>query len=164
LKNKIANNIMNILKKVLFLLFAVFIAIQFIQPARNTSGQVLPTDISKTVSVPENVHAILQTACFDCHSNNTRYPWYNYVQPAAWILANHIKHGKKDLNFSEFGSYSTRRQQSKFKSIASQIEDGEMPLYSYTMIHKNARLTKEEKLVIIKWAQNEKDSLDKINP
>ncbi|MEP7238905.1 MAG: heme-binding domain-containing protein [Ferruginibacter sp.] len=155
---------MNRIKKILLVLLVVFIAIQFAQPAQNKSGQVLPTDIFKTVAVPENVHAILQTACYDCHSNNSRYPWYNYVQPVAWILANHIKHGKKDLNFSEFGSYPISRQQSKLKAIADQLRDGAMPLYSYTVIHKNARLTKEEKLVIINWAQNEKDSLDKINP
>jgi hypothetical protein len=155
---------MSRIKKILLVLLVVFIAIQFVQPARNTSGQVLPTDISKTVSLPENVHTILQTACYDCHSNNTRYPWYNYVQPVAWILANHIKHGKKDLNFNEFGSYPARRQQSKLKAIADQVRDGEMPLYSYTIIHKKARLTKEEKSVIIQWAQNEMDSLEKINP
>jgi hypothetical protein len=150
---------MRILKKILLVLLIVFIAIQFIQPARNKNGQVLPTDISKTVSVPENVQTILQNACYDCHSNNTNYPWYNYMQPTAWILANHIKHGKKDLNFSDFGSYSNRRQQSKLKSIASQIKDEEMPLYSYTIIHKNARLSKEEKTLIINWAQNAMDSL-----
>ena len=155
---------MRILKKILLVLLIVFIAIQFIQPARNTNGQVLPTDISKTVYVPENVQQILRTSCYDCHSNNTNYPWYNYVQPTAWILANHIKHGKKDLNFSEFGSYPIRRQQSKFKSIISQIKDEEMPLYSYTIIHKNARLSKEQKDLIISWAQYNKDSLDKINP
>jgi hypothetical protein len=155
---------MRILKKILLVLLIVFIAIQFIQPARNTNGQVLPTDISNAVSVPENVQNILRTACYDCHSNNTTYPWYNYVQPTAWILANHIKHGKRDLNFSDFGSYSIRKQQSKLKAIADQIKDGEMPLYSYTIIHKNARLSKEEKGLIIDWAQNAQDSLDKINP
>ena len=154
---------MRILKKILLVLLIGFIAIQFIQPVRNKSVQVLPTDISKTVSVPENVKQILRTSCYDCHSNNTNYPWYNYMQPTAWILANHIKHGKKDLNFSEFGSYSIRKQQSKFKSIASQIKDGEMPLASYTLIHRNARLTTEQKKLIIDWAQNAKDSLDKIN-
>lgn len=155
---------MRILKKILLVLLIVFIAIQFIQPARNTSGQVLPTDISKTVSVRENVQQILRTSCYDCHSNNTNYPWYNYMQPTAWILANHIKHGKKDLNFSEFGSYSIRKQQSKLKAIADQIKDGEMPLSSYTLIHRNARLTTEQKKLIIDWALNAKDSLDKINP
>jgi hypothetical protein len=155
---------MRILKKILLVLLIVFIAIQFIQPARNTNGQVLPTDISKTVYVPENVQQILRTSCYDCHSNNTNYPWYNYVRPTAWILANHIKHGKKDLNFSDFGSYPTRKQQSKLKAIADQIKDGEMPLSSYTLIHQNARLSKEEKSLIIDWALNAKDSLDKINP
>jgi hypothetical protein len=150
-------------KKMLLVLFITFTAIQFVQPVRNSSRQVLPCDISKAVSIPQNVHAILQTACYDCHSNYTTYPWYNYMQPAAWIMANHIEHGKKDLNFSEFGSYPKRRQQSKLKAIADQVRDGEMPLYSYSLIHKNARLTKEEKLVIINWAQNEKDSLDKIS-
>jgi hypothetical protein len=155
---------MRILKKILLVLLIVFVAIQFIQPARNTNGQILPTDISKTVYVPENVQQILRTSCYDCHSNNTNYPWYNYVQPTAWILANHIKHGKKDLNFSDFGSYPTRKQQSKLKAIADQIKDGEMPLSSYTLIHQNARLSKEEKSLIIDWALNAKDSLDKINP
>ena len=155
---------MRILKKILLVLLIVFVAIQFIQPARNKNGRVLPTDISKTVSVPPNVQTILQTACYDCHSNNTNYPWYNNVQPAAWLLAKHIKHGKRDLNFSEFGSYSERKQQSKLKAIADQIKDGEMPLYSYTVIHKNARLSKEQKALIIDWAQNAMDSLDKKNP
>ena len=155
---------MSWIKKILLVLILVFIAIQFIQPAQNKSVQVLPTDISRTITVPENVKMILQTACYDCHSNNTDYPWYNYVQPVAWILANHIKRGKRDLNFSEFGSYPVRKQQSKLKAIANQIKDGEMPLYSYTMIHNNARLSKEQKAIIIDWAQNAQDSLDKINP
>ena len=155
---------MSLIKKILLVLLIVFIAIQFIQPARNKSVQGLPTDISKTVSVSENVQKILQISCYDCHSNNTRYPWYNYVQPTAWILANHIKHGKRDLNFSDFGAYPNRKQQSKLKAIADQIKDGEMPLYSYTLIHNNSRLSKEQKAIIIDWANNAEDSLDKINP
>jgi len=155
---------MSWIKKILLVLLIVFFAIQFIQPARNKSVQVLPTDISKTIPVPENVKMILQTACYDCHSNNTNYPWYTYVQPVGWILNNHIINGKKELNFSEFGSYATRRQQSKLKSIADQARDNEMPLHSYTLMHKSARLSKEEKSIIINWTQIAGDSLDKINP
>ena len=155
---------MSILKKIMLILLIAFIALQFVQPARNNNGQVLPADISKTVSVPENVNTILKTACYDCHSNHTDYPWYSYLQPVGWILYNHITNGKTELNFSEFGSYATRRQQSKLKAIATQIKDGEMPLFSYTILHKNARLSKDEKSLIINWAQNAKDSLDKINP
>lgn len=150
---------MNILKKILILLLVVFFAIQFIQPARNTNGQVVSTDISKVVSIPENVESLLQIACYDCHSNQTNYPWYTYVQPVGWILHNHIINGKKELNFNDFGSYSKRRQQSKLKAIGDQVRDDEMPLSSYRLMHKKARLNKDEKAVIINWANNIKDSL-----
>jgi len=155
---------MSFIKKILLVLLIITIAIQFIQPARNTSVQVLPTDISKTVFVPKKVQELLQVACYDCHSNNTNYPWYTYVQPIGWILSNHIKNGKKELNFSDFGSYSARTQQGKLKFITSQIKEGEMPLSSYTLLHKNAGLSKEEKALLIDWAQKTKDHLEKINP
>ena len=155
---------MRLMKKILLVLLIVFIAIQFVQPALNKSGQDLSTDISKRVSIPENVNAILKTACYDCHSNHTNYPWYSYVQPIGWILHNHITNGKKELNFTEFRSYATRRQQSKLKAIADQVKDDEMPLASYRFIHKNSRLSKEEKTILITWARNASDSLDKINP
>ncbi len=155
---------MSRLKKIVMMLIVILIAVQLIQPARNEDRQVVSTDISKTVFVPANVQTVLQAACYDCHSNHTHYPWYTYVQPVGWILNNHIKNGKRELNFSDFSSYSKRRQESKFKSIASQVHDGAMPLYSYTIMHKNARLTKEEKYLIISWAQHNNDSLDKISP
>lgn len=137
----------------------VFALIQFVQPARNQSGQVLDTDISKTVSVPENVQSILSKSCYDCHSNNTRYPWYTSIQPGGWFMAYHVRNGKEKLNFSDFGSYSKRRQESKLKSIASQIKDDVMPLSSYTLMHSDARLSLGEKEAIIQWANNMRDSL-----
>jgi hypothetical protein len=143
---------MRLAKKMGIVILTIFIAIQFIQPARNKSGQVLPTDISKTVVVSAPVDAILKTACYDCHSNNTNYPWYASVQPFGWILNRHIRKGKAELNFSEFGSYPVRRKQSKLKSIASQVNDNEMPLGSYTWMHKKARLSLEEKKMVIEWA------------
>lgn len=153
---------MSPIKKISLAILIVIIVIQFIHPARNIDGQVSPTDIFKVVSVPKNVELLLRNDCYDCHSNNTNYPWYINVQPVGWILANHISNGKKELNFSDFGSYTNRRQQSKLKAIASQIKDSEMPLYSYTVMHKNARLTKVEKALIIDWAEFAKDSLNKI--
>lgn len=151
-------------KKIGLLILIALIGIQFIQPGRNGSEQVLPTDISKTVPIPRSVQSLLQSACYDCHSNNTNYPWYTYVQPIGWMLSNHIQKGKKDLNFSEFGAYSDRQQQSKLKSIASQIKDDEMPLASYTFLHKNARLIKEQKALIVDWALNAKDSIEQNKP
>lgn len=131
----------------------VFIAIQFIRPARNISNQILATDIIKTVSVSDSVQAVLKKACYDCHSNNTNYPWYSNIQPIGWFLANHVSEGKRRLNFSEFGSYTQRRQLSKLNDIANEVQDGGMPLSSYTLTHKEARLTANEKSLVIKWAQ-----------
>lgn len=151
---------MRLMKKIGFAVLLVLIGIQFLQPGRNSSGQVPATDISNTIFIPGDVKSLLQTACNDCHSNNTNYPWYANIQPMGWLLANHIKDGKAALNFSEFGGYSLRRQMSKMKSIASQVKDDEMPLAAYTMLHKNARLTKEQKALIIDWAMETKDSLE----
>jgi hypothetical protein len=150
---------MSQVKKILLVILVTIIAIQFIQPARNKSGQVLPTDISKVYTIPNQVQSVLKNACYDCHSNNTNYPWYSNIQPGGWWLASHIRKGKEELNFSEFGDYSSRKQRSKLNSIAKTVEDGTMPFPSYTLIHRNARLTKDEKAVIINWANNTKDSL-----
>jgi hypothetical protein len=105
------------------------------------------------------VLTIFKTACYDCHSNNTRYPWYSNVQPGGWLLASHIKNGRSALNFSEFGSYSQRKQTSKLKAIVNSLNDGTMPLKSYTLIHADARLSKDEKTLIINWAAGQKNNL-----
>ncbi len=154
---------MSRLKKILLAILIVFIVIQFIQPARNKSGQVLPTDITKIYKVPDSVQAVFKTACYDCHSNTTSYPWYSNIQPMAWFLAHHIKDGKADLNFSEFGSYSVRKQKSKLKEIEHSLKDGTMPVTSYKLMHANARLTQQDKKLIIDWAEKTKDSLSQKN-
>lgn len=148
-------------RKWILILLVAFVLIQFIQPARNHSGQVLQTDITKMFAIPSNVKTILESACYDCHSNNTRYPWYANIQPGGWWLANHIKEGKEELNFSEFGGYSPRRQISKLRSIGNSIKDGSMPLSSYTFMHKDAKLTKEEQAQLIDWVKTTGNSLTK---
>lgn len=148
-------------KKILLALFAVLIAIQFIRPARNESSKVLPADISKLYAVPGDVQQVLQKACYDCHSNSTNYPWYANIQPFGWLLAYHIKHGKEELNFSEFGSYPLRKQRNKMQGIINSIKDDEMPLASYKLMHPAARLSAAEKALITDWASKTKDSVSK---
>ena len=141
-------------------ILVVFVIIQFVQPQHNKSDKVLPTDITKTINVPDKVLDVFKNSCYDCHSNNTRYPWYVYVQPMGWILANHIKDGKANLNFSEFGSYSKRKQANKLKSIAESIKDGSMPILSYTIMHTDAKLSEENKKLITDWTSKTKDSME----
>ena len=112
------------------------------------------------MSAPADVAGVLKTACYDCHSNNTNYPWYANIQPMGWLLSKHIKAGKAELNFNEFGSYSKRRQSSKLKAIANSVKDGLMPLSFYTLIHGDAKLDVHKKQVIIDWFMKTKDSLD----
>ena len=150
---------MRFAKKILLISGILFIALQFIRPVHNKSGQVLTTDISKVITIPDTVLNVLKNACYDCHSNNTDYPWYSNIQPVGWLMANHIKKGKNELNFSEFGGYSPRRQLSKLNEIANSIKDDIMPLWSYKMMHKNAQLGTEEKKLLINLAQQLRDSL-----
>lgn len=140
------------IKKIFFVLVLLLVVIQFIRPTKNKSAEAQINDISVTMNVPDNVSIVLRKACYDCHSNTTNYPWYAEVQPVAWWLANHIDEGKDELNFSEFGTYKLKRKIKKFNEIATEVTDGEMPLNSYTWIHKDAKLTKEESNLIINWA------------
>ncbi|QQS37184.1 MAG: heme-binding domain-containing protein [Ignavibacteriales bacterium] len=154
----------NVIKKIahwiLLSLIIIFIAIQFIRPDRsNISGQTLQTDISKTFNIPDSEFSILKNACYDCHSNNTNYPWYSNIQPVGWLLAQDIKNGKAQINFSEFGSLSRRRQISKLRGIENQIKDGTMPLPAYRLLHKQAQLTTEQKKLLINWFRETRDSI-----
>ena len=150
---------MSLLKKILISTGTVIIVIQFFRPVLNKSNQVFDTDISKIVITSDSVQALLKNACYDCHSNNTNYPWYSNIQPVGWLMAKHVRKGKDELNYSEFGSYSTRRQLSKLNGIANSIRDDIMPLSSYKLMHKNSILSTYEKEQLIKWAQQARDSL-----
>jgi len=150
---------MKVVKKVLILLLIVFVGIQFVPTNRNQSTEILDTDFSKTFEVPQDVQQLLETSCYDCHSNNTNYPWYNKIQPVSWFLEHHIEEGKEELNFSDFGSYSGRKQKSKLKSVISQIEDDKMPMPSYTFMHADAKLSEADKKLLINWVANLRDGL-----
>jgi len=123
----------------------------------------MPQDISTLVPVPDDVQGILKKSCYDCHSNNTEYPWYAYVQPLHWYLNSHIRSGKEELNFNEFAGYTLRRRQNKLRAIENSLKDGTMPLSSYILIHRNAILDPREKSILIKWVKNSRDSLNRKN-
>lgn len=150
---------MKLVKIIVCTTLITFVFIQFLPVEYNKSKEVPKTDFIMVNKVPALVNKTLQVSCYDCHSNNTQYPWYNKVQPLAWFLEGHIKKGKEELNFSEWNSLSNRRKTSKLNSIIKQIESGEMPLISYTFIHKDKKLSELESKQIIKYMENLKDSL-----
>lgn len=140
-------------KKILIVLLVVLVVIQFIRPEKNRATAVSENDITAYYTVPENVQSILKKACYDCHSNNTEYPWYANIQPIGWWLQDHINEGKEELNFSEFGTYSAKKAAHKMEEVGEMVEEEEMPLESYTLIHKGAVLTHEEAETLIKWSK-----------
>jgi hypothetical protein len=143
---------MSITKKILLGLLGVLIIIQFIKPAKNQSSAVTPDDIFANFQAPDSTKQLIQTACYDCHSNNTIYPWYAEIQPVAWWLADHVNEGKSELNFSEFASYKPKKADHKLEEVIEMIQEGEMPLKSYTLIHGDAKLSEAQKTGIITWA------------
>jgi hypothetical protein len=136
-----------------------FVGIQFIPANPNQTLAESPDDIISNYKPDASVSESLKTSCYDCHSNNTRYPWYSKIQPVRFLMDRHVNEGKEELNFSEFTTYSKRKQKSKLKSIINQIKDGEMPLRSYTVLHRDAILTEKEKTGIVNWAEKLRDSL-----
>lgn len=146
------------IKKLLLALLVVLLVLQAFRPEKNNSGNK-ENDISSLYPVPTNVEQILTKACNDCHSNNTVYPWYAEIQPVAWWLDDHVKDGKKHLNFNEFASYKLAKQYHKLEEVFDEVKGGEMPLESYTVVHGDAKLTKAERSVLMDWSVAVRDTM-----
>jgi hypothetical protein len=147
------------IRKILLVLLIGLIVIQFIHPPLNKSEGAQANYIGNKYAVPADVKLILDKACNDCHSNNTRYPWYAKVQPVHWWLDNHIKDGKKALNFDEYAHRSLRYQYHKMEEVEEMLEENKMPLKSYLWVHRDAKLPPAEKEKLHAWTHAIRDTL-----
>jgi hypothetical protein len=151
------------MKKIILFLVVIIVAVQFIPgPPKNEGIAQNLNDIQHAVSMDSAISNILKRSCFDCHSNHTNYPWYSGAQPLAMWIGRHIEEGKDELNFSAFGSYSSKKQYHKLEEIAEQIGEDEMPLASYKIIHRSAGLSNKEKQLVIRWAQEAMQKIRKV--
>jgi len=132
-------------KKIGLILLGVFVVMQFFRITKTNVPVVASNDFIEITNPSPEVKEILKSACYDCHSNESRYPWYSEVAPVSWWLQHHIDEGKEHLNFSIWGTYSEKRADHKLEECAEEVEEGEMPLNSYTWTHSDARLTAEQK-------------------
>lgn len=146
------------IKKILYGIAIILIIIQFIRPTKNLSGDV-SKNISALYAMPQNVKAILEQSCNDCHSNNTIYPWYAEVQPIGWWLSNHVTDGKRHFNLNNFASLKVALQKKKLEECIEQIKHDDMPLHSYTLIHTNAELSEADKQTMYAWCQKIIDTI-----
>jgi hypothetical protein len=129
------------------------LGIQLIRPARTNP----PTDPARTlkarVKVPDDLAQVLDRACRDCHSHDTTWPWYSNVAPVSWLLIDHVNHGRRHLNFSDWASYSESEANKRITEICEQVREREMPMASYLWMHSAARLTQDDVDLICAWSR-----------
>ncbi|TNF40329.1 MAG: cytochrome C [Cytophagales bacterium] len=116
-----------------------------------------PADISNTGLLDEGMRQTLKNSCYDCHSNETSYPWYSYVAPLSWLVAKDVREGREELNFSHWADYDMMEKLKKLDDIAIEVGEGEMPMEVYTVIHSGAKLNPEQIQEIVTWAENAMD-------
>lgn len=143
----------------MLVLLLALVIIQFIHPKRNKKEGTQPNFIGNVYAIPGDAKAILEKACYDCHSNNTRYPWYTNIQPVHWWLNKHIVDGKKNINYDEYTNRPLRYQYHKMEETIEMVKDSIMPIKSYKWTHKDARLTGAERNVLIAWANSIMDTM-----
>lgn len=154
---------MRIFKKILILLLIIFIALQFYRSPKNESGDDAK-HISTFAPIPPPVNEILVKACYDCHSNKTRYPWYSHIQPVGIWLHNHVVDGKREINFSEFAAYNKAKQYHKLEECIDEVKHDQMPLDSYKITHTDARLTDAEKQTLVAWFDDVRQKMQQTYP
>lgn len=147
---------LKILKWLALVVVILLIGLQFVRPARTNP----PVDQSQTIhsrlQINPQVAAILDRSCQDCHSNTTRWPWYSNVAPVSWLVIDDVNEGRRHLNISEWGRLDNRRANKKLEEICEEVQDGAMPLQSYTNIHRSAKLSTEDVRILCEWSAAER--------
>ncbi len=154
-----------IFKTIVIGLVVIFLFAQVIpRPEKNIQVVENINHITNRYTLTPEVESVFKASCYDCHSNTTDYPWYASIQPVAWWLGDNIRDGKKELNFSNFLSYPAWKQFHKLEEVQEQVEEGEMPLESYTSIHRSAKINSEQKKALIAWTKSTRDSIKSYYP
>lgn len=141
------------MKKILVILLIAFVIIQFFRIDKTNPTPTPQMDFLTIKNTPESTAKLIRNGCYDCHSNETKYPWYSNIQPIAWFLQSHFDEGRKELNFSNFATYEPKRQAHKLYEAAEMVQSGKMPLDSYVLGHPEAKFTEAEKKELIEYFQ-----------
>ena len=142
---------MKIFKIIFFVFIVVFILAQFFGPEKNQGDVLSFESFFKDTNPSEEVTYILEETCFDCHSDVTRYPWYDNITPVNYWLASHVIDGKEEFNISAWDLYSTKKKDHKFEELIELVENKEMPLKSYTFTHSEANLSDAQIAAVVDW-------------
>jgi hypothetical protein len=132
-------------------------------------AQLVPVDrsnppVESEIVLPDALSGIVRKACYDCHSHETRWPWYSYVAPVSWLVHHDVEHAREHMNFSRWGSYDAEEQAELLGEIAEEVEERAMPLPIYVSLHSEARLTNDERRAIVEWAEAEAEAAKQAVP
>lgn len=144
-----------VLKVVAASLLLLLVGVQFVRPERVNPTAVAGRSLEEHARVPPEVAGVLERSCMDCHSNRTDWPWYSNVSPVSWFVVEHVNDGRRHLNFSRWGEYSRRDATEHLHGICSEAKSGAMPLDSYTLVHRGARLAPSDVKALCDWAAEE---------
>ena len=150
---------MIMIKKIGIIVVVLLVVIQLIP---NDLPEVItenPNDLISTNEIPKEVSQIIKTSCYDCHSNETVYPWYSYVAPVSFLVGDHVVEGREELNFSEWNTMTTKRKLHKLEEIGEEVEEGEMPMIMYPITHPEASLSESDRELLINWAKEFAETL-----
>jgi hypothetical protein len=147
------------LKRLTLAAVIVLVVIQVFRPAARNPPVDPKREIHTNLSVDPTAAIVLPRACNDCHSNRTIWPWYSHVAPASWLVVSDVNRGRKALNFSEWSTYAAEAQQKHLSEICKEVTEGEMPGFSYTLIHRDAKLSEADKTAVCSWTQSSVQSL-----
>ncbi len=137
----------------------VGLAVQLHRPARTNPPVDPGRTVAATASIPAEVSSILRRSCFDCHSNETRWPWYSAIVPMSWAVAGHVTEGRETMNFSEWGAYPPRKRVAMLEKMCDEVREKKMPLPSYLILHSEARLAEADWQAICDWSMDEAERL-----
>jgi hypothetical protein len=142
----------------------IVVGLQFTTPAHTNPPVDNRQTLAATMTVPPEVSAAFTRSCNDCHSDTTNWRWYTYVAPVSWFTVGHVNEGRRELNLSEWGGYSKRKQETRLKGICAQVRSGDMPLASYALVHREVKLTPDEINMICAWSENARKQLEATAP
>jgi len=147
------------LKWIVLILILIFIGLQFTTPVHTNPTFDETNSLQGSATVPADVSALFARSCNDCHSNKTNWRWYTYVAPVSWFTVGHVNDARAELNFSEWGRYGARLKETRLKAICAECQNGNMPLASYALVHREVRLSPDEVKRICDWSAEERTRL-----
>ena len=141
------------------ILVAVIVIMQLIPSGRPEVIKENKNDLFSNNQVPDSVEYLLRTTCYDCHSNETIYPWYSYVAPVSWLISRDTRLGREELNFSKWETNDKMKKAKLLDDIVEEVSDGGMPMAIYPLMHPEAKLTRADRQMIVDWAESHAESL-----